>query len=339
MPELKCIYCLRNLPEDAFNTEHVVLQALGKFENNLTLNQIVCCDCNQFFGDNLDRVFARDSFEAYDRIKRGLKPAVAIADYPQERLTFSVALSGEWNGIRLRLAAPDGREAVELVPQVGLRKKDGPSWVYVTEAELADPDRNLAPDIDEKGQIRIIADSAEGQERLTALLAQKGIPFRQEGTFALPGTDIGEITVYVNTKVDPIVKRCVAKMSFNYLARVAGRDFVLLPAFDAARAYVRYGQHPGYSIVDAGDTPILAEDTPTCRQTDGHLVTVGWKDGGQNLVGQLSLFNRVTYCVNLARNFSGLWRPIRSGHHFNLAKKTIAPLIGTSLEVPSSRPQ
>lgn len=336
MPELKCIYCLRNLPEDAFNTEHVILQALGKFEHNLTLNQIVCRDCNQFFGDNLDRLFARDSFEAYDRIKRGLKPAAEIAELPQARLTFTVALSGELNGIRLRLAAPDGREAVELVPQVGLPRKGEPGWIFLTEAELADPDRNLPAEFDRKGQIRIIAPSAEVQERLTTLLAQRGIPFREEGTFDLPHPNMGEIEIYVNTKVDPIVKRCVAKMAFNYLAHVMGREFVLLPAFDATRAYIRHGTHPGYTVVDADDSPILAKDTRTHRQTDGHLVTVGWTDGGEHLVGQLSLFNRVTYRVSLARNFSGLWRPVRSGHHFDLTTRRIAPLTGTSLQMPGT---
>ena len=84
MPEVRCIYCLRDLPKDSFNTEHVILQAFGRFESNLTLNHVVCRECNQFVGDTQNRAFARDSFEAYDRIKRGLKAASESGKLPQE---------------------------------------------------------------------------------------------------------------------------------------------------------------------------------------------------------------------------------------------------------------
>ncbi|MCH9012826.1 MAG: hypothetical protein IIA68_07190 [Proteobacteria bacterium] len=66
----KCIYCLRDLDASDFRTEHVIPQAFGTFENNLTLNESVCGECNQYFGDNLELIFARDSFEAYDRVRR-----------------------------------------------------------------------------------------------------------------------------------------------------------------------------------------------------------------------------------------------------------------------------
>jgi hypothetical protein len=64
MPSLKCIYCLHDVPPEGFNTEHVILEAFGKFKSNLTLNKVVCRACNQFFGDHIDRILARDSFEA-----------------------------------------------------------------------------------------------------------------------------------------------------------------------------------------------------------------------------------------------------------------------------------
>ena len=75
--------------------------------------------------------------------------------------------------------------------------------------------------------------------------------------------------VYVNSRIDPVVKRCIAKMVFNYLARVTGRTFVLLPAFNPIRAYIRHGTSPGYLLVDADDTPILANDQ---RLTTGSIL-------------------------------------------------------------------
>ncbi len=337
MPPLKCIYCLQDVPAEGFNTEHVISQAFGTFENNLTLTDMVCRTCNQFFGDNLERIFARDSFEAYDRIATGLRPAAAIAQLPQDRLTFTAARTGEWSGLRLRLvAAGDGR-TVEPAPQVGLPRRADAGWIYLTEAELAHSEAEIPPDYDRQGHIRIIAPSSEVQDRLIELLAQRGIPFRPEGEFDLPNPDIGEIEVYVNSRIDPVVKRCIAKMVFNYLARVTGRAFVLLPAFNPIRAYIRHGASPDYLLVDADDTPILANDQPTLRQTEGHLVTVNWTPDNRHVVGQLSLFNRVRYRVSLARNFSGVWRPIRNGHHFDIHERRISALAATSLYVPGAR--
>lgn len=337
MPELKCIYCLKDVLVGGFNSEHVISQAFGRFERNLTLTNMVCRICNQFFGDKLELVFARDSFEAYDRIKTRLKPAENIPEMPQRRLTFTAALGGQWQGLRLSLTGLDGSEAVTLEAQVGLPKRGCTDWVYLTEADLADRGKALPADFDPHGHIRVIGPTYEVRQRLIATLADRGIPFRQMGNFPLPQPDAGEIVMYVNMQIDPVVKRCVAKYAFNYMAHVEGRDFALLPAFDATRAYIRQGSSPGYQIVAADNTPILATDTRTARQTVGHLVTLNWTADKRHIVAQVSLFNRVTYRVSLARDFSGLWRPIRSGHHFDIASGRISPLAATSLIVPGRR--
>jgi hypothetical protein len=45
----------------------------------------------------------------------------------------------------------------------------------------------------------------------------------------------------------------------------------------------------------------------------------------------VSLFNSVTYSVSLARNYSGaLWRPVRSGLHFDLRDRIAEPLLPVS---------
>ena len=186
MPDRKCIYCLQALPAEGFNREHVISEAFGTFDDNFTLLQTVCRTCNQFFGDKLELVFGRDSFEAYDRVKRRLKPAKGIGEMPQRRLTFTVALSGQWEGLRVSLVAADGSEAVTLEPQVGLPKRVNRGWTYLTEPELTDFGRPLPADFDRQGQVRVIAPSIEAQQRLVALLAIRGIAFHQKGDFPLP---------------------------------------------------------------------------------------------------------------------------------------------------------
>lgn len=330
---MRCIYCLRDLGADAFNTEHVIPRAFGTFEQNLTLSDVVCADCNNYFSKSLELFFARDSFEAYDRVIQGLKPVEELEEFPQDRLTFSAAVEGEWCGLRLRLRREGDDTAVGYVPQVGFQIKGSPHWTYLTEEEITDPENQLPSEIADEG-IRIIGSSDVVVERLANILCERGINFQKKGELVPPATDTRDIEIFINSKIDPVIKRCAAKIVLNYLAYTAGRDFVLHTAFNATRAYIRCGESPGYLLVDADDSPILAYDSRTLRQTEGHLITVNWTADNKHVVGQISLFNRVTYRVSLARDFAGLWRQIRSGHHFDLESRQIAQLAATSLTIP-----
>jgi hypothetical protein len=74
-----CIYCQHADPPCGFNTEHVIPEALGAFHDNLTLSgSEVCRECNQYFGDTLDRMLTRDSYEALLRVEHGLKESAGI---------------------------------------------------------------------------------------------------------------------------------------------------------------------------------------------------------------------------------------------------------------------
>ena len=327
---MRCIYCLLDLEVDVFNREHVMPQAFGKFAQNLTLVDVVCRDCNQHFGDGIDRIFGRDSFEAYKRIIEGVKPKTEMSEVAQRRLTFSVAEEGELRGLRLRLSYNGGRLTTDLVPQVGFQRKGTGEWEYFTEEEITDWQKPLPSEPTVDG-IRIIGDSDEAVGQLINSLERRGVTFQKQGNLALPNPTTEDIAIFINSKIDPAIKRCAAKIVFNYLAYTAGRDFLLHKEFDITRDYIRFENSPDYTLVEADDAPILANDKRTRRQTNGHLVTVNWTVDNQNIVGQLSMFNHVRYSVSLARHFSGVWRPIRSGHHFDLSKREISPLTATSL--------
>jgi hypothetical protein len=68
-----CVYCSRTDPPGGFTTEHVLQAAFGGFLNALTLPDGVCGACNQYFGNCLDVVLARDSIEGVLRLVHGLK--------------------------------------------------------------------------------------------------------------------------------------------------------------------------------------------------------------------------------------------------------------------------
>src|SRR4051812_37658358 len=68
----KCLYCDETKPLAAFNREHVLPEAFGKYEDNLVLHHRVCADCNTHLGRELDLPLARDSKEGLDRFEHNL---------------------------------------------------------------------------------------------------------------------------------------------------------------------------------------------------------------------------------------------------------------------------
>jgi hypothetical protein len=74
---------------------------------------------------------------------------------------------------------------------------------------------------------------------------------------------------------------------------------------------------------------ILADDTVESRETDGHMVTAAWTMDNKHLVGQVSLYNSLTYFVSLSRDFVGVWRPLVTGHHFDHRTGNITLLVNT----------
>jgi hypothetical protein len=149
----------------------------------------------------------------------------------------------------------------------------------------------------------------------------------------------GKILVEIATAVDLTIFRAIAKIAFNYAAHQHGADFVLRPDFDDLRKYIRYGEIPWWAawipVVKPSSKPILFDDLPHLRQTNGHLITFDWNSRGKGFLVKVSLFNTVTYHVAICPDYSGLWRDgFRTGHHFNIQDKSIEPLFASSLVRP-----
>jgi len=67
-------------------------------------------------------------------------------------------------------------------------------------------------------------------------------------------------------------------IAFNYAAKVHGADFVRNWSFDPTRRFIRHANVPtGYQVTTPTFKPILEDDTATRRQTNGHLLTLGWE--------------------------------------------------------------
>jgi len=331
MANQKCIYCLEDLERSRFDKEHVLPKAFGTFNENLTLSHHVCRDCNNYFGWKLDFFLARDSIEALRRLTHGLKPLEEVKDLPLERLLLSLAQEGEWKGVRMQLRVEGGQLGVGPMPQVGLARRGGHGRTYLTEKELANPDTAIPADWDPEAGVNVIAPSEAAAEHLVTLLAGRGISGQKRVDLPWAAGEGRRIWVEITSRIDRIIRRSVAKIAFNYMAYAEGPDFGCHSDFNVTRSFIRYDASPSYPLVEATGRPSSAGSSQDGVGTKWHLITLDWGELDHHVVGDVILFNEVTYRVTLAQYFSGLWRDIRSGHKFDISELKVSPLRHTHL--------
>ncbi|MFQ5853094.1 MAG: HNH endonuclease [Candidatus Binatia bacterium] len=336
MPTRKCIYCLETLELSAFDTEHVLPVAFGTFNDNLTLNEEVCEGCNSYFGRTLDFFLARDSIEALRRLTHGIKRLEEVEDLPLERLSLRLAQEGEWKGVRMRLRVKGGGLGVEAMPQVGLAKKGVQGRTYLTDKELADPTTAIPNDWDLGAGINVVAPSEGAADRLIRLLAERGITGQKKVDLPWAEGEGGRIWVEITSRIDQIIRRSIAKIAFNYMAHEQGAHFACHSDFNEARRFIRYDASPSYPVVDAIRSDSSATKSQRSVETKWHVIILEWREFEHQVVGQVSLFNEITYMVTLARYLSGVWRDIRSGHKFDTSKRQVERLRYTRLRLPRS---
>jgi hypothetical protein len=334
----KCIYCLREGQE--FNREHVIPVAFGTFEPvSFILYDAVCKDCNNFFSGTMERALSHDSFEKLLRFRYGTKAATEAKDLPYRKIELKIGEPGPWFGATVLLEPDRMGKAVEPVPvpQVAFRWKGSQEWKFFVEREL--DENNLAQyvkPIPGTLDIRVLGPSSADHERVVQKLQAAGVRFRQESYLSNPITDDGKVLLEIAAAMDQTIFRAIAKIAFNYMAHEHGTEFALRSDFDDIRNYVRYGTAPRWAprmpVVVPVAKPILFDDRPQERQTNGHLITFDWHAGHMGFMAQVSLFNTVTYKVRICPVFSGIWRPdFGRGHHFDIEDRKITRLFSSSL--------
>jgi hypothetical protein len=326
----ECIYCRRSLATQEFNREHVLSEAFGRFRETPVLHNTVCWSCNDSFGKELELHVARGAFEGLRRYELGVKEPAREILQPRY-VEFTLPRESTWAGVRLNLAWGQGKLIVDLICQAAFLDRSTSRWVHFSESEIEAGAVAKQTTLDTKN-VRIFGPSAADRARLLTLLARHGFRFGRLEDIDAPDGHFpnGDIEVEVTFTIDKVIRRCMAKYAFNFLAYAYGGTFVLERDFDTIRRFIRYGETPEYDLVLERFGPILQDDSVTRCQTFGHLLTVGWAESGVDLVGQVSLFNSVTYAVSLARQFAGIWRPIRSGLHFDLRDRRVLPIMGIS---------
>jgi HNH endonuclease len=320
-----CLYCGRTDPPGGFTREHVLQSAFGGFRNALTLTDAVCGTCNQYFGDHLDVMLARDSIEAVLRLLHGLKDPAEIRGMLKHHVRVRLPRDGTmWGGAHVELtAAPPGQEGLggRPMPQVGFERRDGTGWDYLTEDELRAAG-DLAPrfETDYQPGVKNVVGSDEEAARLLALMRDHGVPLKGE-TLHRGISREGPGEVNVSWIIDEVLARAAAKIAVNYLAWAQGAEFARRPEFEDVRRFVRYGAGGAPTFVRLQSGPVvenrLGGDPPAC-----HLIVLFWSPGMRPpMLCRLTLFNRHAYLVRLCTAFYGpLWREVKSGHTYDLIR-------------------
>ncbi len=327
---MQCIYCLIDKPKDSFSkVEHVIPQSFGLFKKNFTLIDMVCDECNQYFGDNLEIALARDTFEGASRFDFNVKEPKGFKSLGKQSRMIIRVVEGECKGSYAYREYSREQNKVVLMPmpQIGFMKTMSSEKQYEYFLLNEVPDKRYLEEngfeLSHPGGIRILgADVGTAQE----ILRQKGVMFQPQSEAGPPENQTEDWLCKVEGVVDDIIFRAIAKIAFNYLTYWQGVDFLLHKSFDPTRQYIRKGQRTSYPLIKALNKPILADEPVEGKQRLGHIITVDWAADKVSIVSQVSLFNWATYVVSLAGDFPDEHRVIRSGHFFNTHSQEIIPL-------------
>jgi len=322
--EMICIYCLEDKPKSGFiNGEHVIPRSLGIYKKNLVLHNIVCDDCNKYFGDSLENHLARDSHAGIARYRFGIRPKRSPK---YSRMVFNIERGHELEGLFVEPSYPfGGRENdIEIVDQVKLFHKGENKYHAFLLVKVPNKEEleKLGYDLVEH-EIRVYGNI----EDIVAQLKTRGIELNtivKTGPITRPDAPI---PVKVVGRIDRTIARAISKICFNYFAYFF-RHFLLQPDFNGIRKFIRfdYGDLDDYFLVS--NKPLNVTDLRTRKIIfPGHIIFI--ERLGDAIVGNISLFSaiaRLSYRITLCDRYSGLWFPLKMGSYFDPKYKIITPL-------------
>ena len=332
---MKCIYCLQEKLSSCFKkTEHVLPQSFGKYKNNLTLNikndlrlkEVVCDECNEYFGKNTEISLGRDTFEGMARFEHEVKKIHEFKSLGK-RSRFKIKIDeGSCKGAFAyrEYSEIDDKIVIKPIPQIGFKKRENDTtYEYFPLDEI--PDKDFLENNFDLKAVKSIHVLGIDSETAKKYLSEKSIPFKPAGE-SYPSGNMDDLGCVVTGRIDQIIFRALAKIGFNYLSYWAGPEFVLRNSFDPIRRFIRFGEEGDYPFVIIIEQTILGDEPVVGKRRVGHLITLDRSKNKQSIVSQVSLFNLMTYSVLLAKNYSRNDFSLQQGSFFNIADNEIYEL-------------
>lgn len=340
----QCIYCLEKKQLADFNTEHVLHRAFGGFEGALTLvapyDAAVCRDCNDEFSGTIDLAITRDSIGALLRVDAGLKSVNEMGGMFRRRLTVRLKEDHEYGPLYLTLLPGPTAETYVVAPAPQVRfAKHGGGYKCLTEDQLKTTNPNDDAEINpEKNDLFWNRRDDEAGERLVALLATYGVSFKKGESFQML-EGVTEVDAETQWLADRVIARAVAKIAFNYLAKVSGAvspEFIFQPMFDDTRRFIRNDEGKAGRFVQVTPPPeSLGLDE---RPSQDHVLALKWdEDDKGHILGFVKLFGFAEYIVRLAKSPPGVWLEIGAAHSYKLEDRVVVKSVQGRFIRPAPR--
>jgi hypothetical protein len=290
---MRCIYCLEEKgPEDFHGREHVIPQAFGCVGTNNMVLKCVCDACNYEFGRTIDLKLARDSAEGLDRVNRGLKPASeykSLGARSTSRVEFKEGPLAGGKGYHVP-SQGDGI-GVRAFPQVWFAKSEDGPWERFHRDEVPTKDELSARGYERGASVYLRTFEIDDP---IAFLEAKGFRLN-DAQLSAGANPTGRVYVENVTKIAEPEFRAVTKIGLNYLAYVLGSSVALLPAFNDARRFARYGG-------ERRGVRIHPYENPWFTGRRGHYVSLSKRE--EMTIAQLSILMRIQYFVVLSSDQS-----------------------------------
>ena len=321
-----CIYCGRGEDAVTFGSrEHVIPQLMGKFENNPTLIDLVCDQCNSSTFNALETRFKEDTQEGIIaqmmnfldspeiRVRNGkLKMLVDLGledDFFNRTFPFLTFKDGAWQmtfiaQILIKNYAKDGY-IVLIIDKVQALPRDGKKFRKL---------KKMLQNYQSK-DVSIMTHGAEDPERknLNAaieLVKELGIDYKPGTEKSLPfvgdGTDKAKAEVSMDASIDADVVRVLAKIAFNYFAYCAvnsdQKDILFHENFARIKSYILGEiELPLKEVIIEKPTfaGLIYEEAMGRMRVPGHIVTLQEENG--NLICKLTFAGRFVYTISLGK--------------------------------------
>lgn len=307
----RCIYCLATKPVAAFNKEHIIPQAFGKFEMGKGGGPVTigcaCTDCNQRFGDTLDHLLGRLSIYGVVRLNEGLKDPAEFT--PPPNLSITPTDRELPSGAELRLR-PGG---FDVKPSIGFAKSRDEPHVHSAPDQI--PDRRAI--LDRFGPRPSFEVHGMTLEEVEAMSRKLGIPFII--TYEVPAPLRADVTVPATMELF----RAMAKIAFDYFAGIMGAGVACMSAFDGVRAFIVLGEQPGPSFVTVAKRRVFVPDAQG-NPRRGHFISFNNSETG--FVAQVALFSAKRFRVALAHEPLSVHVDYESGHFYDLDSRRVEPI-------------
>lgn len=317
-----CIYCRNTITETNSSIEHVFPESFG-CPASFGI-KCVCRKCNNELGGTVDRVLAGDCMEGLWRLQNiGSKSKKYIK---QARVKLNVPDEKKFSMFAGAVVFVDFTkiDCIYLPMQIMIQDGNNKSIYLYEELDK----KNVRGKIKaSRENIVILAHNTKEFEILKHKLKIIGIK-TDNNSHSLPENILdndGKLNIAAEFIVDDFVYRGIAKIAFNYLAKIHTCQYALDQKFDVIREFIRTGRKIDTGLVQIKQGHILAEETDDKYFFKGHLFTLQIHEN--IIISRLSLTNQYNFYYEIKLGAMGIiWHDLKSGHAYSFREEKILDL-------------